>query len=200
VNSIASFFGANVPHGRLAHCIEHLCEALRRQSPTLFAPLVDLDFLHHTENAAAFLIEFVHAARETIDLQAIYFEMNGFDINTDLWWFSGFGYETEGDIWDLEWLADWQAETDGALALTGMEVLQEAFAQHQGSGHLLYMDIAAELSTYLITCRFMELISAAHALAAEEDEIVAKLPVLATAHDFDIVHRTGAHANDEPLN
>jgi hypothetical protein len=38
--------------------------------------------------------------------------MNGFTINPDRWHFDGFAYETAGDIWALDWLAEWDADTD----------------------------------------------------------------------------------------
>lgn len=190
MNRIASCFQLNVPHGHIARAIKELSEAIRCLAPNAFSGVADLDFLHHTREAAAYLRDFVHAASAQIDLAAVYFEMNGFDINPKRWYFSGFGYVNSGDVWEVEWLADWQTESDDQFVLTGMEAIQEAFAKHQGV-QPLYIGIAFELSTYLITCRFMELIAAAHALASKQDKRVRRIPVFATAHEHDTVSRTG---------
>jgi hypothetical protein len=62
----------------------------------------------------------------------MYFEMNGFTINPDRWYFTGFAYEKGGDIWDLtwntNWLTPWDHQTEEFM-LTGMEAVQEGFAK-----------------------------------------------------------------------
>jgi hypothetical protein len=122
---------------------------------------------------------------------AMYFEMNGFTINPDRWFFSGFAYTNAGDVWDLDWLAYWDAETDDDFTLDGMEPVQAAFASlHSDAKRPLSVLLAEEVAEHLVTARFMELIAAAHKAAKRRYDGLKGLPVLATAHDWDRVHRS----------
>src|SRR5688500_11712641 len=111
---VSSKFDLMVPHGKLDECIADLEEGLRAIRKTPYHHVLGRDFLHKTKAAGDFLIEFHRKASSKIKLAAIYFEMNGFTINTDLWWYSGFAFKTAGDLWDLDWLAEWDAETETA--------------------------------------------------------------------------------------
>lgn len=192
MDSIDTCFRLNVLHGRLPLAVEQYREALGRQQTNAFSPLVGLDFLHHTEEAAANLIRFLESASAQREVGALYFEMNGFDINPDRWYCNGYAYDHAGGVRNTEWLVGWFTADDEDFVLTGMEPVQAAFAAHDGDAGPLFVNIARELSIYLVTCRFMELIAAAHQLAGERDSRARNLPVFATAHGFDIAHRTGA--------
>jgi hypothetical protein len=122
---------------------------------------------------------------------ALYFEMNGFAINTGGWFFSGFGYKKAGNEWDLDWLASWDAETEQYIRLEGMESVQKAFAKlYRDERQPLSLRIAEELAEHLVTARFMQLIAAAHRTAKRRYAGLKGLPVLATAHDWDDVHKS----------
>jgi hypothetical protein len=149
-------------------------------------------FLHQTNAAAEYLINFHRQASAKIDVAAIYFEMNGFTINPNRWFFDGSAYKTAGDIWNLDWLAYWDADTDNeGFTLTGMELVQAAFAScYLDSSQPLSVKMAAELADHLVNARFMQLIAAAHDVAKRSCKALDGLPVLATAHDWDTVHQT----------
>jgi hypothetical protein len=70
-----------------------------------------------------------------------------------------------------------------------METVQKAFADlNAHEDRPLVVQIAAELAVHLVTARFMELIAAAHKAAKRRYRPLAGLPVLATAHEWDVVH------------
>jgi hypothetical protein len=181
-----------VPHGKLLACIELLEEGMRALRKTPYHEVLGRDFLHQTDAAAEYLINFHRKASGSIGVAAIYFEMNGFTINPNQWQFDGFAYKTAGSIWELEWLADWQADTESEeFVLTGMEAVQKAFADcYCDQSQPLSVKMAADLADHLVNARFMQLISAAHAVAKLRYKPLDGLPVLATAHDWDDVHQT----------
>lgn len=191
MNPVSNEFGLLVPHGKLDKCIARLEEALRAIHKTPYHQVLGRDFLQHTRAAAEYLIEFHRKACSKKKLAALYFEMNGFDINTDRWYFSGFGYRKAGDIWDLDWLAPWDVETERDFTLEGMESVQEAFASlYLDEGQPLSVLIAGDLAEHLVTARFMHLIAAAHKVAKRRYPGLNGLPILATAHDWDRVHQS----------
>jgi hypothetical protein len=118
--------------------------------------------------------------------------MNGFTNNTDEWRCHLFGYKRAGDIWDLGWLSSWDAEPNPhrCFVLEGMESLQEAFAELFVDDRQPSVKLAGEITQYLVTARFMQLVAAAHKTARRRYPGLKNLPVLATAHDWYIVHRT----------
>jgi hypothetical protein len=122
-------------------------------------------------------------ASAKINVAAMYFEMNGFTINPDRWYFDGFAYETVGDIWELDWLAHWDADTDDdQFTLTGMESVQEAFAScYCDEDQPLSVKMAAELANHLVNARFMQLIAATHGAAKRKYKALDALPVLSPA-------------------
>ncbi|MBI5366354.1 MAG: hypothetical protein HZA54_04905 [Planctomycetes bacterium] len=188
---ISTEFGLLVSHGKLDECICRLEGALRALRTTPFHRVLGRDFLHHTRAAAKYLIEFHQSAPADTKLAALYFEMNGFTINPDRWYCDGFGYRTAGDIWELDWLATWDAETAEQFTLEGMESAQQAFADlHGDEKQSLAVQLAGELAEHLVTARFMQLIAAAHKSAKRRYGRLKGLPVLATAHEWDTVHQT----------
>ncbi len=190
--AVSNAFGLMVPHGKLDACIAFLEEGMHALRKTPYHEVLGRGFLHQTSAAAEYLIKFHRKASAEIDVAALYFEMNGFTINPDRWYFNGFAYKTAGDIWELEWLAHWDADTgNDSFTLTGMESVQEAFARlYCDENQPLSVEMAAELADHLINGRFMQLISAAHAVAKQSYKALDGLPILATAHDWDRVHQT----------
>jgi hypothetical protein len=147
--------------------------------------------LHQSRDRAALLIDFYqNAAAANINLPAIYPEMNGFAINPDEWFCHFFGYKKARDIWDLDWLSRWEAESDGYLVLHGLEPVQKVYAKYfRDEEHPLAFEPAEEIATRLVTAHFMQLVSAAHKKAKRPCAGLRVLPVLATAHDWDTVHQ-----------
>ncbi len=66
-------------------------------------------------------------------VEALYCEMNEFDINTDNWYIDSFAFANDGgiDLHDMEWLCDFdtdsQKETESIFKIDGYEKLQDAF-------------------------------------------------------------------------
>jgi len=158
---------------------------------TAYHAVLGRDFLHQTREAADYLVAFYEAASSQGAVSALYCEMNGFSINPDLWFFDGFAYQTAGDIWEIEWLASWDANTKESFPLRGMEAVQEAFANLcGGSRRPLSISLSAELAEHLVTARYMQLIAAAHDHAKRTYRPLQGLPILSTAHDWDTLHQT----------
>lgn len=188
---IESLFGLSVPHGKLTECIEALEEGLRSLEETPYHAILGRDFLHHLDDVAQLLASFYRGVTRNSPIGAMYFEMNGFTINPDHWYFNGFAYEKGGDIWDLtwntDWLNPWDAETE-AFTLSGMEPVQQAFKiLYSDSIQPLGVRIAGELTEHLIVARFNQLIGAAHRLAKEDNPELDGFPILSTAHEWDML-------------
>ena len=186
---IESKFSRSIPNGEIKDCINSLQECLAAINETPYHEVLDLNFLHQVDEVAQFISGFYREATENTSIGAMYFEMNGFAINPDLWFFNGFGFEKGGDIVDLtfetEWLEDWSAETD-EFTLTGMENVQAAFSKlYRDETQPLSVELAGEIAQCLVIARFNELINASHKVAKGLCPELDGLPVLSTAHDWD---------------
>ena len=122
----------------------------------------------------------------------MYLEMNGFDINPDRWYFDYFAYATfvEDDT-ELDWLSEWDSGAWPETTLHGLEAAQEDYAWFSNRrGHEdPSASEAASYATPLVMCRFADLIG--EAVRAGQDRL--QIPILATAHDFDMVARFLPH-------
>lgn len=191
MSTISTHFRLTAPHGHLVDCIASLEEALSAMRDTAYHRVLGRDFLSHTREAAEYLVDFHRSACANGTVSALYFEVNGFTINPDLWYFDGFAYSTAGDIWDLDWLASWDSSTEEPFSLHGMETVQEAFADlYLSDDQPLSVSLAGELAEHLVTARYMQLIAAAHEYAKRNYAPLQGLTILSTAHDWDTVHQT----------
>lgn len=190
--AISNTFALMVPHGELDACIKCLEEGMQALRKSPYHAVLGRNFLHHSDAAAEYLVEFHRTASAKIEVAAMYFEMNGFTINPDRWYFDGFAYKAAGDPWELEWLAHWDADTgNDQFTLTGMESVQEAFANcYCDEAQPLSVKMAAELADHLVNARFMQLMAAAHGVSKRKYKALDGMPVLATAHDWGVVHQT----------
>ncbi len=171
-------------HGKLDRCIENCEIELKKLELTPFHSIIGRDLLKNKEEAKDFIISFAKEALKKIKLKSIYVEMNGFDINTDDWHFDLFGYDNYQSLDDPDWLSGWQYEPEPYRhpTLYGYEMLQEAYAKYYGVDK--YKNAIA-LTNDLITLRFQELIREACKETRKETEILNKIPVVSSAHDFD---------------
>lgn len=190
---IRTEFGLAIPHGKLAGCIELLEGGLRALRETPYHAILGHHYLQHVDEAAEYIVDFFRNARETAAVQAIYFEMNGFAINPDRWYFEGFAYEMGDTLWNLtwetEWLSRWNKASDSQFTLTGLEPVQEAFQNLYGKGKQpLGIQLAGEIAEHLVVARYDELIGAAHAVAKNMCSDLRGIPVLCAAHDWDILY------------
>ena len=189
---VSNYFGRMVPNGHLAECIEFLEDGLRCLKPTLYHQVLGKDFLAHTDDLGTWIADFwKKCADADVRLAALYLEMNGFTINPGHWHCDVFGHKTSGDVWDLEWLEEWDAEHRECFVLTGMEDVQDAYAKlFTEDEQPLGVQLAEEITEHLVTARFMQLVAAAHEAAKAIDPAMARVKVFATAHDWDNVHMT----------
>ena len=81
--AVSTTFGLMVPHGKLAGCIERLEEAMQVLRKTPYQEALGRNFLHQTDAAAKYLIDFHRNASKKISVAAMYFVINGFTINPD---------------------------------------------------------------------------------------------------------------------
>ena len=114
--------------------------------------------------------------------------MNGFDINYDRWYFDSFGYtEYSEDPDDMEWLCEWTSPDWKQFTLTGLEQTQDDFRWYMENKiydrktHVAEIEIA----TLLVMVRFVQLIRS----SLDVGPLDFSIPLLATAHDFDIFGR-----------
>ncbi len=161
---------------------------LRDAASDRFVSLINSNFTNSPHDVFAYIKEFIAACQTDFDVRAVYLEMNGFDINYDRWYFDLFAYtEYSEDQEDFDWLCDWLSPDWDQLTLTGLEDTQDDFRWYMESK--IYekktYDVEIDIATLLVMVRFLQLISSALNTGAE----FSPIPLLATAHDFDIFGR-----------
>ena len=164
-------------------------ELLAAEKCDRFSSLVGTGFTNPPDIVLAYINKFISSCESEFSIQSAYLEMNGFDINSDFWFFSPFGYESyETDPDDLDWLSDWQAdESTEIMPLTGLEIVQADYAWYhgeRGDSDSSYTH-AYDIATLLVMVKFVALVEA----ALSSGPLLKPIPVLATAHEFDIVGR-----------
>jgi len=172
----------------LDEAIAHLEEGLQATPSSRFATLLGTAFSNDAADVAAHIDGFLVECERTFEVRAIYLEMNGFDINPDRWFFDYFAFDRYvQDEDNLEWLCEFNITSWPQTTLFGMESVQRDFDWY--SNHRGHEDpnakAAASYAIPLVMCRFAKLISSAVAVARRP----FRVPILATAHDFDVVAR-----------
>ncbi|MEN0110744.1 MAG: hypothetical protein AAF805_08465 [Planctomycetota bacterium] len=145
-------------------------------------------FINSPTEVLAYINAFVEACSEKFDLKAVYLEMNGFAINPDRWYFEPFGYGTYDDDPDeLDWLCDWLSPQWPSKTLVGLGKTQSDFRWY--SAERVWKTRTHErvhgLAELLVMVRFVQLVQS----SLKCGRLAKPVPVLATAHDFDILGR-----------
>lgn len=167
--------------GDLAQC-ERIVSARLAALPTSpFHIILDLPITTDAEGLAAGFDEFFQQQGARFKIEAAYTEMNGFDINTDLWFCQPFAYQKYGGLDDFDWLSDWQSDEEGGFAIEGLEQLQAVYASDTFRDERF--DDACSVTSLLVVIRFQDLIRRA---APHMQEL--RFPLLATAHDYDFIY------------
>ncbi len=183
---IANQIEPDLRKGDTETCINRVVEELKKLPETPFHDAINFKFSNKPDNIADFMRKFIEKEKERIDIKAIYTEMNGFDINTDLWYFDSFAYETYGGRQDYDWLSDWKSDDYEIMTLTGLENIQEVYENYQEDEYEEnegdYSKISG-LCSLLIVLYFQDLIKKSARLINELD-----IPFLATAHDYDFIY------------
>jgi hypothetical protein len=173
--------------GDLAKCERTVVSRLAALPRSPFHIILDLSITSDPKQLAAGFDEFFRDVSERFKIGAAYTEMNGFDINPELWFCQPFAYERYGGHSENGWLSDWQGETEGGFVIEGFEALQEVYASD--AVHDAKFRDACSIAGLLVVIRFQDLVRRS---ATHMQEL--HFPLLATAHDFDFVYefRPGA--------
>jgi len=168
--------------------VESLESSLSKGKIARFKGLAGTQFSNPPSEVLSRINKFIRACGKKFELRAVYLEMNGFDINYGRWFFDFFGYDQYGaDPDDLEWLSDWQSEPFPDVTLEGLEKQQKEFKWYHENE--MWKDKTFEASydiaVLLVMARFASLIEE----ALQSGKLAKAVPVVATAHDFDIVAR-----------
>lgn len=166
--------------GDLAQCERIVSARLAALPVSPFHIILDLPITTDAEGLAAGFDEFFQQQGARFKIEAAYTEMNGFDINTDLWFCQPFAYRQYGGLDDFDWLSDWQSDEEGGFAIEGLEQLQAVYASDAFRDDRF--DDACSVTSLLVVIRFQDLIRRA---AAHMQGL--RFPLLATAHDYDFI-------------
>lgn len=177
-----------VAKSSVLQAIDFLESRLSETKSDRFQSVIRCGFANSPESVLAAINSYIAECSQRFDVQAIYLEMNGFDINPDRWYFELFGYTEYGsDPQNIEWLCNWQKPHGDSVTLTGLESVQADFEWYMATE--AYEDEAYEkvevIAVFLVMCKFVSLIQS----ALSSGPLVKPIPILAAAHDFDIVGR-----------
>jgi hypothetical protein len=171
--------------------IRYLEALLAKEKSDQFKKTLGLQFSNSPQSVLSEINRFIRHCDKSFDLQAVYLEMNGFDINYDRWYFDLFGYDSyKDDPDDIDWLSRWRSEDWRQTTLKGLGAVQKEFQRYDEKE--IWKDKkhekAHELTVLLVMAKFVFLIQS----ALGSGELAKPVPVLATAHDFDIIGRFAA--------
>lgn len=168
--------------GELDRCERMACEALTALPSSPFHLAADLKITNSPLEAASHFDQFYSNAAQRFFVRAVYTEMNGFDINPDRWFCDLFAYDIDGGLEDFDWLCEWNSEPFPDITITGLEELQ---AVYEGSA---FKDRAnrdaSYLSSIVVVTKFQNFMQ-----SAVRSMTQLKVPLYATAHDFDYIAR-----------
>jgi len=172
----------------ISGALRFLEERLAKEKTPRFKGLLGKGFTNQPKSVLSAINKFIDACSKQFNIKAVYVEMNGFDINPDRWYFDSFGYTKYGaDPENIEWICEWQSPEWPQVTLKGLESVQADFEWYHAKEMWQdkKLERAYELAVLLVMCKFVSLIQSALAVSARSKSI----PVLATAHDFDILGR-----------
>jgi len=174
--------------GDIHGAIADLETRLAQQPKDCFKSLLGSEFSNTPKSIAKSINQFAKWCRKQFELKAIYLEMNGFDINYDLWYFDSFGYNKYSkDPEDLDWLCEWRSEEWKQVTLTGLEAVQRDFSWYRENKIYDQKEYtpAYDIALLLVMAKFVHLIEA----ATKTPGFNVGIPIFATAHDFDTLGR-----------
>jgi hypothetical protein len=164
---------------------------LKRIPTSDFHAVLGKSLISQAGDLAAWIDDFYKKISKKFEVKALYFEMNEFDINTDAWYIDGFAFDNDRglDLYDMEWLCDFQAytqkETETVFVIKGYEKLQEAFECIEL--HTPDLQNARDWCEQIIIARFMELMRVVHLKAKECNLDWAAIPLYFTEHEYDFI-------------
>ena len=152
-----------------------------------FQPLIGLKISDEHNDVLSKTNEFISHNQKKFDVKSIYFEMNGFDINYDRWYFDYFAYDTYSeDREDPDWLCEWKSEDWPETTIHGLEPAQKVFEwYHEEKIWESRPEIkdTYEAAMLLIMSKFIQFIS----FVITSGKLSKPVIVFATAHDFETI-------------
>jgi hypothetical protein len=164
---------------------------LRKIPTTDFHYVLDNPLVGQADDLASWVENFHNLATKENKVEALYFEINEFDVNTEYWYIDSFAFSSDGglDLNDMEWLCDFdtdsQTETETVFKIESYESLQEAFEKIALKTDDLQN--ARDWCEQIIIVRFMELMTAAYRKAKDLNLNWGKIPIYFTEHSYDFV-------------
>lgn len=176
--------------------IELMEGKLKELPSTDYHAILGQDLFQLTDSLAQWLDKFHRAACKAINVAALYCETNGFPINTDCWFIDAFAYQRRGDLDDDDWLSDWDFDLpDSSFIITGCEDWQKAFEKNYAAARKKdaqsHLKLAGALAEILFVLHVQDLFKRAHFRLAAMQSPCAKIPILATAHEWDLIAIAG---------
>ena len=176
-------------NNNVAPAISQLEEFISSHDAQKFACVGGASFLNPPSSVLAELNRFIEANEKQFDVKSVYFEMNGFDINYDRWYFDLFAYSSYSPKFDdTDWLCEWQSAPWPEFELTGMAAAQEAFAwYHEKRIWKSQPDFKPiyEAAMLLIMAKFAGYVGS----ALRAGHLAKSIPILVTAHGFESIAR-----------
>lgn len=125
------------------------------------------------------------------NLQAVYCEMNGFSINYDLWFIDLFAFDFYNgiDLEDLDWLCDFEFDSENRLTITGLEELQIAFKNYMEDSEKNDENEkkSMEICELIIILKLQELFK--YTFIENKNKQWTEIPMLVTAHDYEMIYK-----------
>jgi hypothetical protein len=140
--------------GELDYCEKTVVEAIRKLSRSPFDLALEVNILNDPAEAAKTVDVFLEREAKRMTVAAVYAELNGFDINPNLWFCDFFAYASHGGHADFDWLSYWQSGDSPHYVLRGMEALQSVYAADMGQGNSFHE--AKGMSSLLVVIKFQQ--------------------------------------------
>ncbi|CAM3909918.1 DUF4303 domain-containing protein [Flavobacterium branchiophilum] len=162
---------------------------------TEFHDIIGKTFANPIDDLVNWIDSFYKEISKKIEIKTMYFEMNEFDINTDVWYIDGIAYKEDGglDLEDMEWLSDCKRDlmTTKEFVLTGYEKFQGLFEtieeKEENDEWTDEMQDARDWCEQIIISRFMELMKKAHETAKQRKLDWGNIPIYFTEHAYDFI-------------
>jgi len=183
-----------------AKAIEIAEAHLQEQPDSDFHAVIGITLVDQAGDVADWIDQFYQSVSKKIKVEALYFEMNEFTINPDLWFINGLAYDKDGglheDYKDMDWLCDWNFDTekeiDSVFVIKNLEKLQTAFERYtKDVGRDIpwtkEVEAAQDWCAHIIVVRFMELMRNAHLVAKQKQYAWSKIPIYFTFHEYTFI-------------
>ncbi|CAA9197846.1 hypothetical protein [Flavobacterium collinsii] len=176
---------------------------LNKIAKTEFHEIIDKTFTNPIDNLVNWISRFFNEISKKFEIKAMYFEMNEFDINTNVWYIDGIAYKEDGglDLDNMNWLSDCKRDvmTTEEFVLTGFENFQKSFetieVKEENDEWTDEMQEARDWCEQIIISRFMELMTKAHETAKKRELDWGNVPIYFTEHAYDFIVKSDVKKN-----